>query len=129
MARGEALRFGPFVGGLNTGSDPTAVADSELVDCVNFELDIDGSLVARPPIVESINMSATWTKRINLIGNAIIGGASYLIGSNSDGTYAFDGTTWSTIRTGLESRCAIQYNDNVYVIPAPGSAQPGGRWS
>ena len=48
MARAEALRLGPFVGGINTASDATAVADSELVDCVNFELDIDGSLVGRP---------------------------------------------------------------------------------
>src|SRR5689334_13242360 len=125
MARGEALRFGPFVGGLNTGSDPTAVADSELVDCVNFELDIDGSLVGRPPIVEAANLSATWTKRINIIGNAIFSSGSYLIGSNSDGTYAFDGTGWSTILAGLESRVAIQYNDNVYIIPAPTSGVGG----
>ncbi len=129
MARAEALRFGPFVGGLNTGSDPTAVADSELVDCCNFELDIDGSLVGRPPIVETINNAATWTKRINIIGNAIFATGSYIIGSNSDGTYAFDGAAWTTILAGLESRVAIQYNDNVYIIPAPTSGVGGGRWN
>jgi hypothetical protein len=130
MARGEALRFGPFIGGLNTGSDPTAVADSELVDCNNFELDIDGSLIGRPPIMEAANLSTSWTKRIVIIGNATFAtGASYIIGSNSDGTYAFDGTTWTVILAGLESRVSLQYNDNVYIIPAPTSGVSGGRWN
>lgn len=128
MSRAEALRLGPFEGGLNTASDPTAVADSELVDCVNFELDIDGSLVSRPPIFETVNMSATWTERIVIIGRAVLAGGNYLIGSNATGTYAFDGTIWTTILADLESRVALQYRDNVYIVPAPGCAVDGGRW-
>ena len=130
MARAEALRLGPFVGGINTASDATAVADSELVDCVNFELDIDGSLVGRPPIVETTNNSGSWTNRIVIIGRAIFAGGNYLIGSNSDGTYAYDGTTWSTIQANLHSSVALQYNNHVYIVPKPGtkSTQQGGRW-
>ena len=49
---GDALQIGPFVGGLNTFSDPSAVADNELVVCDNFELDLDGSLKSRPPFID-----------------------------------------------------------------------------
>lgn len=130
MARAQALRLGPFVGGLNTTSDPTAVADSELVECINFELDIDGSLQSRPPIVETTNNDAVWTNRIVIIGRATIAGVSYIIGSNSNGTYAFNGTSWSTIQANLHSHVALQYRDNVYIIPKPGTkaTQNGGRW-
>lgn len=129
MARAEALRLGPFVGGLNTASDPTAVADSEMVDCINFELDIDGSLVCRPPIVETTNLSASWTERIVIIGRAVFAGGNYIIGSNSDGVYSFDGTTWTLIKAGLESRVALQFNDNVWIVPVPACAVDGGRWN
>jgi hypothetical protein len=125
MARGEAIRFGPFVGGLNTGSDPAAVADAELVDCVNFELDIDGSLVQRPPIVEIENEDHD---NITFIGNGIIDDVSYIIGSNDEGTYAFDGTTWVLIKAGLESKVALQYRNLFYIVGIEASAQNGGFW-
>jgi hypothetical protein len=129
MARAEALRLGPFVGGLNIASDPTAVADSELVVCNNFELDIDGSLIARPPIVETVNLSATWTERINIIGRGSFSGGDYLIGSNTNGTFAFDGNAWTTISASLKSRVALQYNDKMYIVPQPGNGAQGGYWS
>ena len=40
---GAPIQVGPFVGGLNTFSDATAIADNELTVCENFELDLDGS--------------------------------------------------------------------------------------
>jgi hypothetical protein len=130
MARAEALRLGPFVGGLNLASDPTAVADSELVACTNFELDIDGSLVSRPPIKETVNMSGTWTGRIVIIGRGSFSGGDYLIGSNGNGTYAFDGTNWTTIQANLKSSVAVQYGGYVWIVPQPGTSgtQKGGRW-
>lgn len=128
MGSSQAIRLGPFTGGINTASDPTAVADSELVDCINFELDIDASLVSRPPIVETTNNSGVWTERIVIIGRAILAGVEYIIGSNVDGTYAFDGTTWTTIKTGLQSRVALQFQDFVFIVAITGSAQNGGYW-
>jgi hypothetical protein len=47
---GAPIQVGPFIGGLNTFSDATAIADNELTVCENFELDLDGSLKSRPPI-------------------------------------------------------------------------------
>ena len=120
--------LGPFTGGLNLASDPSSIGDSDLQECINFNLDLDGSLVCRPPIVETANLAGTWTQRIVIIGRGVFSGGNYLIGSNTNGTYAFDGTTWTTIKTGLTSKVALQYNGYVWIIPAPGSVQSGGRW-
>lgn len=125
---GEDLRIGPFVGGLNTGSDPTAVADSELVDCVNFELDIDGSLVCRPPITDFTDLSASWTERIVLLGVAIFSGTTYIIGSNTNGVYRFNGGAWTLITNTFQARCMAQYSGKVWLPAIPGSANPGGNW-
>lgn len=125
MARAEPLRFGPFVGGINTASDPTAVADAELVDCVNFELDIDGSMVQRPPIVEIANPAHN---HLTIIGSALIAGVSYIIGSGPDGTYGFDGTSWFTIKAGLQAKVALQYRNLIYVVAMEASAQTGGYY-
>lgn len=43
------LKIGPYAGGINTYSDVSAIADDELADCVNFDIDLDGSLKSRPP--------------------------------------------------------------------------------
>lgn len=123
----EAMRIGPFVGGINTFSDASAIADNELVECVNFELDLDGSLVNRPAIVETAH-DASWTERIVIIGRASLAGGNYVIGSNSQGTYAFNGTSWSTIKAGLQARVAVQYQDLVFIPAITGSAQDGGYW-
>jgi hypothetical protein len=126
MPRGEALRLGPFVGGLNTGSDPTAVADSELVVCTNFELDLDGSIVQRPPIYEVAHVGAYTHNTV--IGSAIISGVSYIIVNNSNGVYAFDGVTWTLILAGLTSYTALQYRNLVYIVATEASVQNGGYW-
>lgn len=129
MTRPAPIKLGPFVGGINTASDPSSVADQELVDCQNLELDIDGSLICRPPIVETTGNSGVTPERLVMIGRAVFaGGITYVIASNSSGTYAFDGTTWTTIRAGLESRVALQYQDLLFVVAVPGSSQNGGYW-
>ncbi len=125
---GQAVKLGPFIGGINTASDPSAVADNELVDAVNFELDLDGSLVCRPPIVETVNNFLSWTERIVFIGSATLGGVNYVIGSNSDGTWAFDGTTWTLIRVNLHASIALQFQDLLFVVAQPGSVNNGGFW-
>lgn len=45
----KELKIGPFAGGINRYNDPSAIADTELVDCNNFDIDLDGSLKSRPP--------------------------------------------------------------------------------
>lgn len=124
---GQPLRLGPFIGGLNTVSDPTAIADAELVECLNFELDIDGSLISRPPMQELAG-HASWTQRIITLCEAIFSGTHYLIGSNVDGVYYYTGGSWTLITATFQASVGVQYANTVYLVPKPGSANPGGKW-
>lgn len=124
---GQPLRLGPFIGGLNTASDPTAIADAELVTCENFELDIDGSLFSRPPIRE-FDGHPDWTERIVCLCEGIFSGTHYLIGSNTNGVFQMTGGTWALITSTFQAAAAVQYADKIYLIPIPGSANPGGKW-
>ena len=124
----DILTLGPFVGGINTSTDASAVSNTDLVDCVNFDLDLDGSLVRRPPILETA--VAGWTERIVIVGRALIAGVSYLIGSNADGTYySTNGTAWTLILANLKSKIALQYNNRVYVVATADSSVNGGYWT
>lgn len=127
MPGGKPLRLGPFIGGLNTGSDPTAIADAELVTCQNLELDIDGSLVSRPPFQE-LEGSPIWTERGVALCEGIFAGVHYLIVSNINGVFAYANGTWTTITTTFKASCAVQYADKIYLVPHPSAANPGGKW-
>lgn len=127
---GEAVRIGPFKGGLNTLSDPTSVADSELVDCVNFELDLDGSLTSRPPISD-INIGIA---NLKLLGYFTIdSGASYLIGSTPTNTYWFDGTTWTLIADSPGATAMAQFAlsgiTRLWLVAQIGSGKQSGYWT
>ncbi len=127
-SKGPELRLGPFEGGLNTTSDPTNIADVELVTCTNFELDIDGSLKSRPAFKELAGAGG-FTERIVLLLDANFAGTHYLIGSNSNGVYYYNTGAWTLITNTFQSLAAVQYNNLVYLIAIPGSANPGGKWS
>lgn len=124
---GQPLRLGPFVGGLNTVSDPTAIADAELALSMNFELDIDGSLISRPPIVE-VAKHANWTERIVIIGAGIFSGVAYIFGSNTNGTYFFLNGAWTSISATLRATVAVQYADKMWFVPGVNDAGEGGNW-
>lgn len=128
----EEIRLGPFVQGLNTFSDPTAIGDTELAQIINFESDIDGSLVNRPPI-EDIGSAIPGSTNfgINVLGfYEATTGAKYLIASNRDGsTYYFNGATWTLITNTIAASAMAQYRDEVWLVAEPGSANPGGKWS
>jgi len=130
---GTLVKLGPFGAGINNLHDPAAVADNELVDCVNFEVDLDGSLVSRPPI-DTPAPGATFDSRLIVIGSALIGGVNYLLGSTNNAIWYYNGTAWAQITTGISSHCAIQYRQpsvataSVWFIAAPGSSKKGGWW-
>lgn len=128
MTRPEAMKLGPFVGGLNLLSDPQNIDNAELAECINFEVDLDGSLMSRPAIVETINNSSSGGTRNKVIGRASFSaGGDYLIVCNGSAVYAFNGSTYTHIVTTV-SECAVQYNDNVYIVATQASAANGGRW-
>jgi hypothetical protein len=128
---GEEIRIGPFVGGLNTLSDPTSIADNELTELINFELDIDGSLVNRPPLTPvGATMLSGATGNMKILGYFVTGtGTPYLIGSDGlSSTYYFDGTSWALITSNFAAAALCQFRDKAWLLSPIGSPNPGGYW-
>lgn len=138
MSRPQPARLGPFTGGINTASDPSMLQDNEMVDCTNMSLDLDGSLVARPPIkpVTPVAVVLPYTD-FAVIGNGIIDGIPYVFYSYYDDTLlhttmAFDGVNTLFIAA-MRATVALQYGDVVYFVPGtnPSISEPnngGGYW-
>ena len=129
---GDEIKIGPFVGGLNTSSDPTSIGDLELSVCDNFDVNLDGTLTNRPPIVNlSVSMTLGITGNMKILGwFTTTAGASTLIGSDGlNTTYYFNGTAWVTITNTVAACAVVQYADKAYLLAPPGSANPGGAWS
>lgn len=124
---GQELRLGPFIGGLNLFSDPTAVADTEMVSCLNFEVGIDGSLLARPPITVSQTTYPNPNGSIKVLMLAFLNGTNYLIGSSTAGIYYSTGGAWTLINNGVQADTAIQYQNKVWFYPKIGTTN-GGTW-
>lgn len=123
---GEPIRLGPFVGGMNTLSDPTALQDTELVDVVNMELDLDGSYIARPPFY---TLSAPGSGgHFRLLGFYIDVSTMRLIACNSSGLWYYTSGAWSFVTgtAGIDATAMVQYDDKAWIIATPGSTNPGG---
>jgi len=128
----DEIRLGPFVQGLNTFSDPTAIGDTEVSELINFETDIDGSLVNRPPIVAvGLEVPGAATFGINVLGfYEGDSGVKYLIATNrNNSTYYFDGTSWVLITNTIAATAIAQYRSELWLVAGPASANPGGKWS
>lgn len=129
---GEAIRLGPFVEGLNTFSDPTSIGDTQLTELINFDLDIDGSLVSRPPFhnLETPIPAAVGTGDMALRGYYVSPqGTAYLIGVNGERTYYYTGTTWETLTSTFAASAIAQYNDELFLVSPVGESDPGGKWT
>ena len=129
---GDAVQIGPFIGGLNTYSDPTAVADNELVECQNFELDLDGSLKSRPPIVNNgVTFPLGVTGNVKELGYYFAAGdVPYLIGSDGlSSTYYFTGSGWTLITNTFAASAMAQFDDKAWLLSPVGEADPGGWWT
>lgn len=129
---GEAIQIGPFVKGLNTFSDPTAVDDSEAVEMLNFELDLDGSLKSRPPFVDlGIPFPLGVTGNMSILGYYYApGSVPYLIASDGlNSTYYFNGTNWVLITNTIAASAMTQFDSKAWLLAPTSSANPGGYWS
>jgi hypothetical protein len=129
---GQLVPVGPFIGGLNTFSDPAALADNELVECLNFELDLDGSLRSRPPIVDrGVSIPLDTTGNFLLLGYYYApGNVPYLLGSDGlSKTYYFDGTSWTLLTSTFAASAMTQFDGKAWLLAPVGSANPGGYWT
>lgn len=109
------LKIGPFSGGINRYSDASAIADTELVDCINFDIDLDGSLKSRPPWTSSLgHQETTYTGTLTEGSTQVLGSFIYsgyrivvyqVVSNNTSGTatvvsinyYWLDGPSTGTV--------------------------------
>lgn len=128
------VKIGPFAGGLNSYSDPTAVGDNECTGIQNFDIDLDGSLYGRYPIgtVDLGSVPYTNSPAFPLGFFINTNGDRYLIVAAANGTtYARNEETdvWSTITNTFAATCMVQYADKAWLIAPGSSANPGGSWT
>ncbi len=133
MAR-EPLVIGPFAGGLNTYDDATAVKDTELVECLNWDPGLEGSLRSRPPFTDLVlpmPLGASGNPRfLGFFYGA--GGAYWLIASDGlSSTWAFNGVsrTWGLISSTFSATSMAQFDNKAWLMSPVGEADPGGYWT
>jgi hypothetical protein len=132
--RAQPVKIGPWPGGINLQSDPTAVADEEAVDITNFDIDIDGSLKSRPSIIASAVAGGRYSNRI-LGVFSLLNGTHYVIFSGTDGAgavltsyYNINTATFGTITNTIAASSMVQFNNKIWLVAPPGQANPGGSW-
>lgn len=133
------LKIGPYAGGINRYSDQSAIADDELVDCVNFDIDLDGSLKSRPPWKLQVGgnniavgvPTAPNSNQFILMTGTYEGIRFIIFKSEHSGTattyiYYLDGPNAGLVvnipGTG-DPVAAVRYNNDIYLIP---NAHPSG---
>src|SRR5690349_9955397 len=127
-AGGTGLRLGPFKGGLNNASDPSAIQDTELAECINFDFDTDGALTSRPPISFMLSGPAG-SQNIDILGYYVdTSGANWLIASADNSLYYLGSGSWVQITTGFRGTAMVQYNNKAWIVAEPGSVSNGGSW-
>ncbi len=128
----QTLRLGPFSGGMNTGSDPVLIGDNELINCLNLELDIDGSLINRPAI--QITFQGAQNQRLLIFGSVVFSGILYLFATRNGDTLVSSnaGSSWTTLAPGGTSReCKTMevYNNTVWLPSTAASVGGGMSWT
>lgn len=128
----QILRLGPFAGGLNIGSDPVLIGDTELITCLNLELDVDGSLVSRPAI--QITFQGANNERLLIFGSIVFSGTLYLFATRNGKTFVSSnvGSSWTELNPGALSReCKTMevYNNTVWLPATPLSANGSISWT
>ena len=131
---GQEVTLGPFVKGLhNSAGTGEYIANDELFDLVNLEVDTDGSLANRPAI--SSLVPSGLSGRFKIIGTFYpSGGSKYLVlsyGSNFATVGLYNIATNSiAVSRSIKSNVAVQYNNNIWIIPASdGTAATGGYYN
>lgn len=129
-ANAQEFVFGPFTGGLNEveASEASEFQDNELYQCINLELVSDGTLRGRPPIEVGLWDVGVWGTNMHMIGCGLFDGVPYIFGCSVGGIYVTtgEGVAWTKIANSVESRCALQYRDRMYIIPTEDTFNPGG---
>lgn len=119
-------KLGPFKSGLVNVVDVTTVPDDALVECTNFDFDINGFLLSRPPIVP-ITASPVAGEPIDILGTYVTrDGVVYLVVVTNTKTWLYTVGTgaWTQIWANRASSFC-QYDNKVVMIS---TTVAGGYW-
>lgn len=122
--RSQRVNFNNWSGGLNNVNDISTMADNELAVLTNLEVDKNGYLTARPPIVK---VGDSPGGAVEILGYYTNSGVTYVVCAvTGSGTYLYNPTsdTWTLMTTIIGSGCA-QYNDELFISSLSTS---GGFW-
>lgn len=115
-----------FPRGYNNVNDITTIDDEEMYIVENLEIDSNGGLVSRPPIVKVRDVKTAGVPMDFIGWYTNTSGVNFMIVSDAAGTYAFNTTakTLTTITTVVGSGCA-QWGNKLFICSA---AESGGYW-
>lgn len=142
----QELRIGPFSGGINTFSDKSAIADDEMTDCVNFDIDLDGSLKSRPPWSLLYGRDLTELADVDsaydiMLGTYVYNGVRLVVYYSSgisdslppvvqvlsiDGDVATPVGVFTFPTAIYKVSTSVRYEDSIYCIPSPDSGAATG---
>lgn len=128
---GQPVKLGPFVGGMNTYSGPSAIQDNEAVDILNMDVDLDGSLCSRPGIIVRTDGQHVGRSHVLGIFRSVTDIVYIIYTYAAGGVYAFNTSseTWITIQASGNYTDCVQYNNKLWLVMLPsGSTQGGGKW-
>jgi hypothetical protein len=126
------LVIGPFARGLNLYDDPTAVLDDELVEALNFDPGLEGSLKNRPPfqdLSDPLTLGATGNAR--LLGFYYESNGTYHLLA-SDGlstTWRYSAGVWSVLTATFAASAMVQFDGKAWLVSPVGEVDPGGYWT
>ena len=126
--RSQRVNYNDWSGGFNNVNDISTMAENELAELTNLEVDRNGYLTARPPIVQVSGAPSGTTGAIDMLGYYTKSGVTYIVcGVDGSGTwlYSISGNSWTKITTIVASGCA-QYNDELFICSLSTS---GGFWN
>lgn len=113
-------------GGLNNAADLTTLLNNEFAEVKNFDVDVNGGLVSRPPIVKVADApEAAYMRTVGYYTD--LGGTDYVVVSSAGGTWICNLTTFAYTKiSSIVASGAAQYKSRLYICSA---TQSGGYWN
>lgn len=126
------MTLGPFKGGLNLQSDPTDVADEQVVEALNFDMEPNGSLKSRPPFVAAgpaMTLGATGNGKLLGFYYANNGSVYLLASDGLSSTYYFQAGNWTLITATFAATAMVQFDGKAWLVAPFAETDPGGHWT
>lgn len=135
---GQPVSIGPFFGGLNTVNDPSTIEDVQCAVLNNFDIDTDGSIIARPAVGYE-QWSAVYD--ISILCTYTVNDQTFIAISRRGGSPTFNEVfEVIDIATGIRTQiavssgiarytAAVQYDDKLWFTLTDESTTTGGYWT